>query len=243
MDSVRRIRKELGWSQERTAAQAGIDRVTLVHVETGKSSPTVETLRKLAGALGVEIADFFPRTQENLFPLDAFPVYRGLEELAGEPGARRVLDRWTETVRLRADEALFGWRREAAELERPESLASALTLHRAVRAEARGFFREILELMRALDREVPVEAPERKVELASLATALKQASDAVWNRKQTLIEELEAQRRSDIEELREIVKMEFGVDLEVEQEGDRLEAEEAGVALSRIEDLNARRAG
>jgi transcriptional regulator with XRE-family HTH domain len=243
MDCVRRIRKELGWSQERTAAEAGIDRVTLVHIENGKSSPTVDTLQKLATAMRVEVADFFPKAQSTLFSTPDAPVGQESAGFAGEGDARRVLDSWTETVRLRADEALFGWRCEAADLRRPEHLASALTLHRTVRAEARGFFREILELMRALDREVPVEAPERKAELASLATALKQASDAVWNRKQTLIEELEAQRRSDIEEIREIVKMEFGVDLEVEQEGDRLEAEKAEATLSRIEDLRVRRAG
>jgi transcriptional regulator with XRE-family HTH domain len=243
MNCVRRIRKELGWSQERTAAEAGIDRVTLVHVETGKSSPTVDTLQKLATALGVEVADFFPKAQSTLFSsLDA-PVAQGSTGFAGEVGARRVLDSWAETVRLRADEALFVWRREAAELRRPEHLASALTLHRAVRAEARGFFREILELMRAWDREIAREAPERNAELAALAIALKEASHAVWDRTQTLIEELEAQRRANIEEIREIAKMEFGVDLEVEQEGDRLEAEAAEAALSRIEEFRARRAG
>jgi transcriptional regulator with XRE-family HTH domain len=244
MDCVRRIRKELGWSQERTAAEAGIDRVTLVHVETGKTSPTVETLRKLAGALGVEVAAFFPRTQETLFPLDAFPAGQDLTEPTGGAGVRRTLEGWTGAVRDRAEEARFRWRREVAELERPEQhLAVALTLHRAVRAEARAFFQEILKLMRALDREVPMEAPEWKVELALLATALKETSDAVRDRMQALIDELEARRRADIEELREIVKIEFGVDLEVEQEGDRLEAEEAEATLHRIEELRARRAG
>jgi hypothetical protein len=103
-------------------------------------------------------------------------------------------------------------------------------------------FQEILKLMRALDREVPIQAPEWKVELALLATALKKTSDAVRDRMQALIDELEGRRRADIEELREIVKIEFGVDLEVEQEGDRLEAEKAEAALSRIEELRARRA-
>ena len=243
MDCVRRIRKELGWSQERTAAEAGIDRVTLVHVETGRTSPTVDTLQKLAGALGVEVAAFFPRTQEALFPSEAFPMGQGLTKLTGEPGVRRVLEGWTEVVRQRADEARFRWRREVAQLERPEHLASALTLHRAVRAEARGFFQEILKLMHALDREVPVEAPERKAELAALATALKQASDAVWNRKQTLLEKLQAQRKADMEELRELAATEFGVDLEVDLEEERVEADEAGADLQHIEELRARRAG
>src|SRR5918998_648800 len=243
MDCVRRIRKELGWSQERTAAEAGIDRVTLVHIENGKTSPTVDTLQKLAGALGVEVSAFFPRTQEALFPSEALPMGQGPTKLADEPGARRVLEGWTEVVRQRADEARFRWRREVAQLEHPEHLASAPTLHRAVRAEARGFFQEILKLMRALDREVPMEAPEWKVELALLATAVKETSDAVRDRIQVLIDELEARRRADIEEIREFVAKEYGVDLEVELEEDRVQAEEAKADLHQIEELRAHRAG
>ena len=243
MEFVRQIRKERGWSQERTAAEASIDRVTLVDIEIGKSSPSVETLQKLASALGVEVADFFPRTQGILVPSDAFPEGQNPAGLAGEPGARRVLDRWTEAVRERAEEARFGWRRGVAELESPEHLAPALTLLGAVRAEARGFFREGMKLMRAWDGELAKEAPERKAELASLATALKEASDAVWDRAQTVIDELEAQRRADIEAMREFVKMEFGVDLEVEREEGRLEADEAKADLRRIAELRARHAG
>src|SRR5215218_7443933 len=105
MECVRRIRKELGWSQERTAAEAGIDRVTLVHMETDKSSPTVDTLQKLATAMGAEVSDFFPKAQSTLFsPLDA-PAGQGSAVSKGEGGARQVLDSWTETVRMRADEA------------------------------------------------------------------------------------------------------------------------------------------
>jgi DNA-binding XRE family transcriptional regulator len=243
MDCVRRIRKELGWSQERTAAEAGIDRVTLVHIERGKSSPTVETLQKVAGALGVEVADFFPRTQETLFPPDVWAVGQDLTELAGGAGARRTLDGWTEAVRERAEEARIRWRRGVAELESPEQLVSSLALLGAVRAEARGFFQETIKLMVALDREVPIEAPERKGELAALATALKETSDAVWHRTQTLIEEREAQRRADIEELREFAAVEFGVDLELHLEENRVEAEGAEADLHRIEELRARRAG
>jgi transcriptional regulator with XRE-family HTH domain len=46
---------------------AGINKVTLVHIERGKTSPNVDTLAKLADALGVEIADFFPKSQPPLF--------------------------------------------------------------------------------------------------------------------------------------------------------------------------------
>ena len=239
MESARRIRKEHGWSQERTAAEAGIDRVTLVHIETGKSSPTVETLEKLAGALGVEVADFFPKAQDALFPVDDSPVAQGAAGLIGEDSARRVLDGWTKAVSVRAEEARFRWRRETAELKHPGHLATALTLHRIVEAEARGFFQEMMKLMRAWDREVAGEAPERKAELASLATSLKETTDAVRNCTQTLIDELEAQQRANEEEVREFVAREFGVDMEE----NRTEAEETDADLHRIEDLRARRAG
>jgi len=240
---VRQIRKEHGWSQERTAAEAGIDRVTLVHIETGKSSPTVETLKKLAGALGVDVADFFPKAQSSLFPSDSYLVRQDSAELTIEAGARRVLDSWTMTLRGRAEEARFRWRREAAELERPDHLASALTLQREVRAEARGFYQQILALMLALDREAAGEASECKAELASLATDLKEASDALRKVTQTLLEELEARRRADEEEIREFIASEFGVDLEEHLEEYRAEADETVADLHRIEELRARRAG
>ena len=146
-------------------------------------------------------------------------------------------------MRQRAEEARFRWRREVAQLERPEHLASALTIHRVVRAEARGFFRGDSEAYARVRWGAPREAPEIKAELAALATALKQASDAVWNRKQTLLEKLQAQRKADMEELRELAATEFGVDLEVDLEEERVEADEAGADLQHIEELRARRAG
>ena len=237
MQALRRIRKGQGWSQERTAAEAGIDRVTLVHVETGRSSPTVETLQKLAGALGVEVADFFPRAQGTLFAPDDSPAGQDATTLAG--GAARVLADWTESLSSRGEETRFRWRREAAELGRTQDLLSALTLDREVQAGARGFFQEIMALMLAWDREVAGEAPGRKAELASLATALKGASDAVRNFTQALIGELEAQRRADEEELRKIVAIEFGIDLEK----NRAEADETDAVVYRIEELRARRVG
>ncbi len=85
MKSVRQIRKERCWSQDRTAAEAGIDRVTMDHIETGKSSPTVDTLQKLASALAVEVGDFFPKAQGALFSPDDPPVGRGADEAAAEP--------------------------------------------------------------------------------------------------------------------------------------------------------------
>jgi transcriptional regulator with XRE-family HTH domain len=114
MESVRQIRKERGWSQERTAAEAGIDRVTLVHIETGKSSPTVETLQKLASALAVEVADFFPKAQRALFSPDDPPVGQGADEAAAGRlrALNEVLHRMQQTY---APGRELDWSREALE--------------------------------------------------------------------------------------------------------------------------------
>lgn len=52
-----KIRKSKGLSQQRLAALSGVHRVTIARFETGKISPTLQTLNKLAAALGVKISD------------------------------------------------------------------------------------------------------------------------------------------------------------------------------------------
>ena len=42
------LREERGWSQKRTAREAGLSHVTIAHLETGKVEPRLPTLRKLA---------------------------------------------------------------------------------------------------------------------------------------------------------------------------------------------------
>ena len=42
------LREERGWSQKRTAKEAGLSHVTIAHLETGKVEPRLPTLRKLA---------------------------------------------------------------------------------------------------------------------------------------------------------------------------------------------------
>lgn len=59
MESVRRIRRERGLSQQELADKAGIGQDSISAIETGKHEPHPRTLRKLANALGVEVADFF----------------------------------------------------------------------------------------------------------------------------------------------------------------------------------------
>ena len=51
------IRREKGWTQEKLSEVSGVRRVTIARYETGKNSPTLRMLEKLADALGVSIAD------------------------------------------------------------------------------------------------------------------------------------------------------------------------------------------
>ncbi len=80
MQELKRLRKEKNWSQVRLAKESGVDRATINQVEGGHRSPTIETLEKLALAMGTEIADFFPKVQAHL-PFDPGPTDKGLRLL------------------------------------------------------------------------------------------------------------------------------------------------------------------
>lgn len=54
MDSVRRLRKSKGWSQEELARYAGLDKNTVQRVELGRVVPTAQTIRALAEALDAD---------------------------------------------------------------------------------------------------------------------------------------------------------------------------------------------
>lgn len=82
MTELTRIRQERNLSQQRLADASRVNKATINQIERGRRSPNVETLEKLAAALGVEVADFFPKTQAEL-PLE--PGYEALLEKRGFP--------------------------------------------------------------------------------------------------------------------------------------------------------------
>ena len=47
--NVRQLRKARKWTQDESARKAGISRIALIHIESGKATPTLETLSALAG--------------------------------------------------------------------------------------------------------------------------------------------------------------------------------------------------
>ena len=51
-----KIRKEKGWSQEKLAVESGISYNTIIKIERGGiKNPKIETVIKLAAALGISI--------------------------------------------------------------------------------------------------------------------------------------------------------------------------------------------
>lgn len=56
---LRQWRERRGLSVRALAERAGVSYVTVVRIETGRLSPTVATLEKLAEALGIRVRDFF----------------------------------------------------------------------------------------------------------------------------------------------------------------------------------------
>lgn len=62
--AVRRARTELGMSQEQLAARSGLDRTYVSGLERGKRNPTLSTQQRLAGALGLRVADLVAQAEE-----------------------------------------------------------------------------------------------------------------------------------------------------------------------------------
>ena len=56
-DKVRMLRKERGLLQEELAKRAGVSDQTIRNVEAGRYQTKLETVRKIAGALGVSLGE------------------------------------------------------------------------------------------------------------------------------------------------------------------------------------------
>ena len=59
--NLAKVRKEKGFTQRKLSAKSGVPRVSIARYETGKVSPTVRVLTRLANALGVQIDELVDR--------------------------------------------------------------------------------------------------------------------------------------------------------------------------------------
>lgn len=62
--AVRAARRERGWAQEELSAAAGLDRTYISGLERGQRNPTLETLGRIAAALGCPLADLIKAAEE-----------------------------------------------------------------------------------------------------------------------------------------------------------------------------------
>lgn len=86
---LRALRLERGWDQEALAANSGVSQTHISGIEVGRHrNPGVQTLAKLASALGVSVAAFFP-------------------ELEGAKGVAEALAQWGEEGPPTAEEKEF----------------------------------------------------------------------------------------------------------------------------------------
>jgi transcriptional regulator with XRE-family HTH domain len=103
VDTVKEIRRRKGWSQKDLAEESGVGQDTISGIESGRHEPRPSTLRKLADALDVEVADFF---REPAVPLADAPKAGppSAKDLALDAARRQVTaDRQTH-ARLRSSE-------------------------------------------------------------------------------------------------------------------------------------------
>ncbi len=65
-ETLKRIRKERQYTLKMLASQTGVSISFLSQVERGKSNVTLESLKKISDALGVNPSIFFPTNNEDL---------------------------------------------------------------------------------------------------------------------------------------------------------------------------------
>ena len=102
MEELRQIRKSRGLSQRDLAKLAGVTQSTIALLEVGgHHKPRLETLEKLAGALGVEVADLLPKEAPQPHELTLewlLGAHNRERHLALQTATQEDLDRLVEEI-------------------------------------------------------------------------------------------------------------------------------------------------
>lgn len=64
-DELRKARQQAGWTQEKLAARAGMDRAYISEIERGKVSLSVDRLLRICKAMGVRAALIVDRVERK----------------------------------------------------------------------------------------------------------------------------------------------------------------------------------
>jgi transcriptional regulator with XRE-family HTH domain len=171
MEAVRQIRQQRGLSQQSLAKLADVNKVTLVRIENDKGNPNVETLEKLARALEVEVADFFPKAQAQL-PLE---IVDGPE--LGVLSLAELLEDWHYLFEQIAER----WTREAHSGQLFDTKDGAIAYSIAANSQAAQLFEIIgVRLLPTVDNLLQEELAEtERHKLIQAIHRLEQATEAV----------------------------------------------------------------
>lgn len=118
MPRLKEERELHGWSQKKLAEESGVSRDSISNYETGQRDAWPATAKKLADALGVEIADLREPAREPAVPLvevlrrAGHVADEGLDRWLEEHGARRIL--------MTDDEMLQGFEQMASASDRQD---------------------------------------------------------------------------------------------------------------------------
>lgn len=74
--NLRRLRTARGVSQERLAADAGVDRAYISQLEREQGNASIDLLDRLAGVLGVQVGEFLEPSAEAGRKIDPLPAGR-----------------------------------------------------------------------------------------------------------------------------------------------------------------------
>ncbi|WP_107852870.1 helix-turn-helix domain-containing protein [Oceanimonas marisflavi] len=85
--TLRRLRKERGWSLDACAQATGVSKAMLGQIERGESSPTVATLWKIAGGFNTSLSTFLEPVPES----GPGPLFRQPESLRHRPAGDGML--------------------------------------------------------------------------------------------------------------------------------------------------------
>lgn len=99
-ERIIQLRQKLGLSGNQLAKLAGMAQSTVSSIESGKTSPTVESLERICHALGITLSDFFADDSDQ-FPPDLLQLIETAKKLT--PEERKKLNDLLQTVLERTD--------------------------------------------------------------------------------------------------------------------------------------------
>lgn len=69
-ENIKKLRKDKGLTQQKLATQSNISRSYLADVENNRYNPSIDTLRSIANALGVQVSELLDANENELTPVE-----------------------------------------------------------------------------------------------------------------------------------------------------------------------------